>query len=146
METTSSHIKKLDTLSEVQNLVEVFTLAFEQKYTVTDEYLTNMLNDDKTLMLGLYRNNDIVGGLVAFEMMAIHGTKELYIYDIAVHPEHQKQGFGRALMEHLKKEAKKMNVQMIFVEAESEDKGAVGFYRSLGGEEVSVNHFNFKVT
>jgi aminoglycoside 3-N-acetyltransferase I len=138
-------IQKIHSLSDVKALVSVFALAFEQKYGVTDEYLSKILEDDKTLILGALRDTKIVGGLVAMEMMPIHGTKEFYIYDIAVHPEYQKQGLGKALIEHLKREAKKRGIDTIFVEAESEDDGAVAFYRALGGEEVSVNHFNFTV-
>ncbi len=138
-------IQKIHSLSGVKALVSVFALAFEQEYSVTDEYLSKMLEDDKTLILGAFIETKIVGGLVAMEMMPIHGTKEFFIYDIAVHPEYQKQGLGKALIEHLKLEAKKRGIETIFVEAESEDGGAVAFYRALGGEEVSVNHFNFTV-
>jgi aminoglycoside 3-N-acetyltransferase I len=138
-------IQKIHSLSDVKALVSVFALTFEQEYSVTDEYLSKMLEDDKTLILGAFIDTKIVGGLVAMEMMPIHGTKEFFIYDIAVHPEYQKQGLGKALIEHLKLEAKKRGIETIFVEAESEDGGAVAFYRALGGEEVSVNHFNFTV-
>jgi ribosomal protein S18 acetylase RimI-like enzyme len=82
---------------------------------------------------------------IAFEMCPIHGSKELYLYDIAVHPNHQKQGIGTKLIELLREEAKARGVATIFVEAESEDAGAVAFYRKLGGEEVAVNHFNFNL-
>jgi aminoglycoside 3-N-acetyltransferase I len=138
-------IQKIHSLSDVKALVSVFALAFEQEYIVTDEYLSQMLEDEKTLILGAFIDTKIVGGLVAMEMMPIHGTKEFYIYDIAVHPEYQKQGLGKALVDHLKREAKKRDIETIFVEAESEDEGAVAFYRALGGEDVSVNHFNFTV-
>ena len=138
-------IQKIHSLSDVKALVSVFTLAFEQEYSVTDEYLSKMLEDDRTLILGALKDTEIVGGLVAMEMMPIHGSREFYIYDIAVHPEYQKQGIGKALLDHLKQEAKKRGIETIFVEAESEDESAVAFYRAIGGEEVSVNHFNFKV-
>jgi aminoglycoside 3-N-acetyltransferase I len=141
----SVHIQQVSSLSDVKALVSVFTLAFEQEYSVTDAYLSQMLQNEKTLILGAFHDTKIVGGIVAVEMIPIHGTKEFYIYDIAVHPEYQKQGIGKALIEHLKKEAKKRDIETIFVEAESEDDGAVAFYRALGGEEVSVNHFNFTV-
>jgi aminoglycoside 3-N-acetyltransferase I len=139
------NIQQLRTLGEVKALVSVLALTFEQEYIVTDEYLLKMLEDDKMLILGVARDTKIVGGLVAMEMIPIHGSKEFYIYDIAVHPEYQKQGLGKALIEHLKLEAKKRGIETIFVEAESEDEGAVAFYQALGGEEVSVNHFNFTV-
>jgi aminoglycoside 3-N-acetyltransferase I len=137
------HIQHLSSLSDVKALISVFTLAFGQGYTVTDEYLSKMLEDDRTLVLGAFEDTEILGGLVAIEMRPIHGSKEFYIYDIAVHPEHQKQGIGKALIEHLTQEARKKGIETIFVEAESEDEDAVAFYRALGGEEVSVNHFNF---
>jgi aminoglycoside 3-N-acetyltransferase I len=138
-------IQKIHRLSDVKALISVFALAFEQEYSVTDEYLCKMLEDDKTLILGAFRGAEILGGLVAMEIIPIHGTKEFYIYDIAVHPKYQKQGIGKALIEDLKQEAKKRGIGTIFVEAESEDKGAVAFYRTLLGEEVSVNHFNFLI-
>jgi ribosomal protein S18 acetylase RimI-like enzyme len=48
-------------------------------------------------------------------------------------------------MAYLQAEARKQHIATIFVEAESEDAGAVAFYRKLGGEEITVNHFNFTV-
>jgi aminoglycoside 3-N-acetyltransferase I len=136
----------LNTVNELQKLISVFTLAFESEYKVSDTYLEKILESTTTLVLGAIDNDEIVGGLVAMEMSPIHGTKEFYIYDIAVHPEHQQKGIGKKLIEHLKMEAKNRGIETIFVEAESEDTGAVEFYRKIGGEEVAVNHFNFNIS
>lgn len=139
-------IKKLENVEEIKELIAVFSLAFESSYDTSDEYLLSMLENSSCIILGAVVEGRIVGGLVAFEMTPIHGTKELYIYDIAVHPEFQKQGLGKKLMAAIKEEARIRGVGTIFVEAESEDEGAVAFYRALGGEEVVVNHFNFTTT
>lgn len=136
-------IKKLENVEELKELIAVFSLAFESSYDTSDEYLLSMLKNTSCVILGAVVESRIVGGLVAFEMTPIHGTKEFYIYDIAVHPLSQKQGVGKKLMEATKEEAHARGVGTIFVEAESEDEGAVAFYRALGGEEVAVNHFNF---
>lgn len=136
-------IKSLSEVSELRGLITVFVTAFESEYKVSDEYLSAMLHNSSCVILGALIDDRIVGGLVAFEMTPIHGTKEFYIYDIAVHPEFQKQGIGTRLMEALKQEARTRGVGTIFVEAESEDEGAVAFYRAIDGEEVAVNHFNF---
>lgn len=136
-------IKKLENIEELKELVATFSLAFESEYDTTDSYLSTMLENTSCVIFGALIESRIVGGLVAFEMTPIHGTKEFYIYDIAVHPEFQKQGVGKKLMEVLKQEAQARGVGAIFVEAESEDEGAVAFYRAIGGEEVAVNHFNF---
>ncbi len=138
-------IIKINSVEQLRKLISVFSVAFETEYEVTDEYLSKMLESGTTLVLGVAQEEKIVGGLVAMEMSPIHGTKEFYIYDIAVHPEHQQKGIGKKLIEHLKIEAKSREVKTIFVEAESEDAGAVEFYRKIGGEEVAVNHFNFNI-
>lgn len=140
-----STIKKLENLDELKELVAVFTLAFESEYNTSDSYLSSMLQNSTCVIMGAFVEARIVGGLVAFAMTPIHGTKEMYIYDIAVHPEFQKRGLGAQLMEALKQEARGRGVETIFVEAESEDEGAVAFYRAIGGKEVAVNHFNFNV-
>ncbi len=138
-------ITKLNTVTELRELISVFSLAFESEYKVEDAYLGKMLESSTTLVLGAMEDEKIVGGLVAIEMLPIHGAKEFYIYDIAVHPEYQQKGIGKKLMASLKEEAKMRGVETIFVEAESEDTGAVAFYRKIGGEEVAVNHFNFNI-
>lgn len=138
-------IKMLTEIHEIQDLMKVFALAFESEYQTDDTYLENMLENNSTILIGAFGLTDIIGGLVAFEIHPIHGKKEIYIYDIAVHPDYQKQKIGTHLIDYLKDEAKLRGIDTIFVEAESEDDGAVAFYRAIGGEEVQVNHFNFKI-
>lgn len=138
-------IKKIEKLDELKRLIQVFTLAFETEYNTTDKYLENMLANKNMLTLAAFLEDEVIGGLVAFEMTPIHGTKELYIYDIAVHPKKQKQGVGSKLLDQLKLEAKEIGVGTIFVEAEADDTGAVAFYRAIGGEEIPVSHFNFNL-
>ncbi len=138
-------IKKLENIAELKELATAFSLAFESPYNTTDEYLSSMIKNSSCVILGAVVEAHVVGGLVAFFMTPIHGTKELYVYDIAVSPLFQKKGLGKQLVEALKQEARARGVGTIFVEAESEDEGAVAFYRAIGGEEVAVNHFNFNI-
>lgn len=138
-------VKELTSLDVLRELTKVFTLAFETTYDVSDQYLSEMLENESTVILGAFEETTLVGGVVAFEFSPIHGAKEMYLYDIAVHPDFQKKGIGRKLMSQLKQVAQSRGVETIFVEAESEDDHAVKFYRSIGGEEVLVNHFNFVV-
>ncbi len=147
MTTKSSEIevKTIDTTQELRQLTSVFSLAFEEKYEVDDAYLSGMLANPSALIIGAFEHEEIIGGIVAFEMNPIHGAKELYIYDIAVHPDYQKQGIGTKLIEYLKEESKKRGIKTIFVEAEAGDDDAVAFYRAIGGEEEPVKHFNFSL-
>ncbi len=138
-------IRIIKSIPELRELTSVFSLAFEEKYEVDDAYLTGMLANPSALLIGAFEHEEVIGGIVAFEMNPIHGAKELYIYDIAVHPAHQKQGIGKGLIEYLKEESQKRGIKTIFVEAEAGDDGAVSFYRAIGGEEELVKHFNFKL-
>lgn len=138
-------IKTITTIEELRQLINVFATTFEEAYNADDTYLDNMLENNSTILIGAFGVADLIGGLVAFEIHPIHGKKEIYIYDIAVHPDYQKQGIGTHLIDYLKDEAKNRGVDTVFVEAKSEDEGAVAFYRAIGGEEVVVNHFNFKI-
>ena len=138
-------IETIDTINKLKELIAVFSIAFEDEYIANDQYLANMLENKSTVILSAIVDDKVVGGLVAFEFNPIHGSKEFYIYDIAIHPDFQKQGIGKKLIAHLKAEAKQKGIKTIFVEAESEDAGAVAFYRAIGGEEVGVRHFNFNL-
>lgn len=138
-------IKKIENINELRELSKVFALAFESEYTLTGVYLETMLQNPICVIFGAISDQEIVGGLVAFEMTPMHGTKELYVYDIAVHLAYQRKGIGAKIVNALKDEAKVRGVGTIFVEAELEDKDAVAFYRAIGGEEIVFGHFNFKI-
>ena len=98
----SISIEIINTIDKLKELIAVFSIAFEDEYIATDQYLANMLENKSTLILGAIVDDKVVGGLVAFEFNPIHGSKEFYIYDIATHPDFQKQGIGKKLIEHLK--------------------------------------------
>lgn len=138
--------RRLATAHELRNLQELFTVVFESEpgRTVSDEYLEKLLQKAEFLALGAFDGDRLVGGVTAYELDLISGVKEFYLYNIAVHGEYQKQGIGKHLMEALREEARARGVDTIFVEAESDDGGAVAFYRSLKAEELSVAHFNIR--
>lgn len=139
-------IVPLTNIEELRELLRVFSRAFENDYNVGDRYLEELLKNNSTRVFGAIRNGSIVGGVVACELLPIHGAKEIYIYDIAVEPRFQQQGIGKIIFKKLEEYAKRVGAKTIFVEAEAEDTGAVTFYRKLNGEEVLVNHFNFNVS
>lgn len=134
-------IKTIDTVPELQALMAVCEKAFESAYVADDVYLEKMLTERNGIYLGAYDNERLVGGVVAFELLPLHGIRELYLYDIAVDPEYQRQGIGAMLIAAIKEEATKRDIRVVFVEAEADDEGAVAFYRAIGATEVSVTHF-----
>lgn len=70
-------------------------------------------------------------------------SRELFIYDLAVHPDHQRRGIGRALVEALRALGTSEGIGVAFVPADNEDDHALAFYEALGGEAAPVTIFTF---
>jgi aminoglycoside 3-N-acetyltransferase I len=70
-------------------------------------------------------------------------TTELFIYDVAVRPDRQRRGVGRALWTALLAEASAAGIAVMFVPAETADVHAIEFYRALGGTPTPVTMFTF---
>jgi aminoglycoside 3-N-acetyltransferase I len=51
----------------------------------------------------------------------------LFIYDLAVHPDHQRRGAGRALIPALRAKAADCAISVAFVPADNEDTHALDF-------------------
>lgn len=63
---------------------------------------------------------------------------EASLFNIAVHPDFQRQGHGRALLNHLIAELKQRQVLTLWLEVCQSNAPAIALYRALGFNEVSV--------
>ena len=89
-------------------------------------------------------DGDVVGGLTAHTLPLTSGEQsEVFIYDIAVAPAHQRKGIGRGLVEELRRLAASAGVGEVFVAADNDDAHALDFYRALGGTPAPVTIFTF---
>ncbi|QTF09953.1 ribosomal protein S18-alanine N-acetyltransferase [Brenneria izadpanahii] len=63
---------------------------------------------------------------------------EATLFNLAVHPDHQRQGIGRELLEHLIQELEERDIFTLWLEVRASNKGAIALYESLGFNEVSL--------
>lgn len=70
----------------------------------------------------------VIGTVSMFIWPRFYGSVA-HIEDVAVHPEYQGRGIGRALMEHVQQEAKKRNCYKIVLDCSEENQE---FYVRLG--------------
>ena len=130
----------------MQKLVQLFHIVFEtgNANVAGTSHLEKLLSNPVFIALALVRGNEIAGGLTAYELPAYYSASpEIYIYDIAVHPQFQRKGLGEKLLSALEDHCRRNGIATMFVEAHEEDAHAIDFYRATGGKAEKVVHFNY---
>jgi aminoglycoside 3-N-acetyltransferase I len=109
--------------------------------TLSDAYVDRLLGRADFWVIAALSDDDLVGGLTAHTLpMTRTQVSEVFIYDLAVRPEHQRRGVGRGLIAHLRGAA---GAAEIFVAVDDEDAHALDFYRAVGGSAAPVTIFTF---
>lgn len=93
-------------------------------------------------------NNKLVGFLTAHRLQRFDTRKaEVLLYEIGVLPKYQKRGIGKALLAELKKWAKEVGADEIWVLTAQSNKAAIALYTASGGSVESNNEqlFVFKI-
>jgi len=111
----------------------------------SDAYLEALLAKEHVIALVALIGQEVVGGLVAYELDKFERTRrELYIYDLAVGEAHRRQGIATALIERLREIAAKRGAWVVYVQADYGDEPAIALYDKLGTREA-VLHFDIEV-
>lgn len=143
-------IKKLSRHDNAEfiSLIKVFEEVFEMKdFSMPDEkYLQQVLAKDDFFVFVALHENEVVGGLTSYILHQYYSTQPLvYIYDLAVKIEFQRQGIGKRLIACNNNYCKDINVEVVMVQADEVDAYAIDFYRSTGGTGEKVIHFDYKL-
>lgn len=120
--------------------------VFEDEYEPRDSVvgLPALLADDRFWAFAALDGDEVVGGLTAHVVpMTRDATDELFIYDVAVRPDRQRQGVGRLLMTATIAAAAADGIDVVFVAADDDDEHALDFYRALGGRPGPATFFDF---
>jgi aminoglycoside 3-N-acetyltransferase I len=126
-------------------MAEVFA---ERARPLGDDYLRRLLARDDFWALAAFAGDgdgdDLVGGLTAHTLpMTRDEVCEIFIYDIAIRSDRQRQGVGRRLIETLRAMAARQGLDEVFVPADADDDAAIAFYRALGGKASPAMIFDF---
>jgi aminoglycoside 3-N-acetyltransferase I len=131
----------------VSALNDLFGQAFRDRETYcasppSAEYLQSFLSKDHIIALAAFMEEEIVGGLVAYELQKLERERsEIYIYDLAVAEAHRRRGIATGLIEHLRGIAKQRDTWVMYVQADYGDGPAIALYTKLGTRE-DVMHFD----
>jgi aminoglycoside 3-N-acetyltransferase I len=131
-------------------LLRVFGEAFAEPQTYQgavprDAYLESFLRLPQTIALVAQEGEEVVGGLVAYELVKFEQERrEIYIYDLAVGEGHRRRGVATGLIRELQRIGRARGAWVIYVQADPGDEPALRLYESLGTRE-DVYHFDIPV-
>ncbi len=63
---------------------------------------------------------------------------EAHIFNVCVHPDHRRQGWGRQMMRALLEDARRRGAHTAFLEVRPSNQAAIQLYRGLGFNEVGM--------
>ncbi|MEP7321774.1 MAG: GNAT family N-acetyltransferase [Saprospiraceae bacterium] len=135
-------------LTLFRNLLILFNEIFESDNETIpgDLYLKSLLSNPNFLVFVLMIEGIVVGGVTAYVLPKYYSeASELYLYDVAIHTDLQRQGLGRDLIETVKQYCFSHKISEAFVDAHAEDTHAFEFYQSTGGRADNVFHFTYKI-
>jgi aminoglycoside 3-N-acetyltransferase I len=132
-------------VERAQVLFATMAAVFEiDSEPLSDDYLARILVREEFWALAASVDGRIVGGLTAHTLPLTRAeVSEVFIYDIAVISDYQRQGIGRQLVATLRAEATAFGITVVFVPADNEDAHALDFYQALGGVATPVTIFTF---
>lgn len=142
--------KKLQSGDELKftDLVLLFNKEFESTDLtyVNSKNITKLLGNPQFVCLTALIGGKVVGGLTAhkLDMYDREGTS-MYLYDLAVSKEYQRNGIGSRLVNELIAYCKSEGINELFVQADAVDQHAIEFYKKNGGESSQTFHFSFKL-
>jgi aminoglycoside 3-N-acetyltransferase I len=134
-------------LPRLRALLALFGDAFDDRETYVgrqpdDAYLQRLLASDTFIAIAAFSGTQVVGGLAGYVLPKFEQARsEFYIYDLAVEVGHRRRGIASALIDHLRNEASRRGIYVIFVQTDPGDDPAIALYTKLGVRE-DVLHFD----
>lgn len=92
-------------------------------------------NNDNALFIAFWEGK-ASGFLTAHRLQRFDKRKAgVLLYEIGVHPDYRRRGIGKALIEEVKKWAKEVGADKVWVLTDKNNEAAMAMYKSAGGIE-----------
>lgn len=118
------------TSKELDRVLAIEHLAYDTPWSKTQ--FINSLNNPQAFASLL-----VVDGQVLGYFVALRALDSADLLNICIHPDHQQQGLGVQLFDHLVQQLQTLNLDTIFIEVRVSNKSALSFYQTLGFEVIA---------
>ena len=143
-EILTRRLKPGDTELAISAFAMMVSVFEETGAPLSGSYVERLLTRNDFWAFVALDGTDIVGGLTAHALPMTRAERsEMFIYDVAVRPDYQRQGVGRRLVAAVRDAARDRGIDDVFVAADEDDAHALDFYRSLGGSPSMSAIFTF---
>ncbi len=78
---------------------------------------------------------EIDGRIVSYGIMSV-GAHEAHVLNLCVDPAYQQLGYGRMMLEHLVKTAKRLNAELCLLEVRESNSRAIRLYHAAGFNQI----------
>ena len=125
-------------LKHIEQIEELEKLCFSVPWT--RQQLISQLPDNMHVFLAAVSGEEVLGYV---GMMYV--LDEGYISNVAVSPEHRRQGIADALINELLSRAKMLELSFVTLEVRDSNQGARALYKKHGFTDVGLrkNYYNF---
>ena len=79
-----------------------------------------------------------IGGILSGYAIMSVAAGEAHILNLCIHPEYQRSGYGRRLLNALLVNADEVGVERVFLEVRPSNGAAIKLYRAAGFEQIGV--------
>jgi len=114
---------------DIERVLEIEQVSFPSPWSRTA--FENELHKPISLFLVAQVGEDVAGYIIAY-----HYAESSHIVNIAVAPEYRRHGIGRKLLEKAVEEAKRDNLDFVFLEVRASSLPARRLYESMGFQPV----------
>jgi aminoglycoside 3-N-acetyltransferase I len=99
---------------------------------------SELLADDRTLFLGAFQGEAVVGFLLGYELIRRHSeASHLFVYELGVDPQHRRRGVATALMDEVASVARRRGIRSAFLLTNESNGPAMALYDRLGGRRLN---------
>lgn len=147
METRYARVTDIDRINEL--FWELDTDAIEsqpehfRRGKRTDEYLQELITDDKSDFLLAIKDQKIIGFSLLFEkkvkdLSLLVPNQYTYIQDFVITKDYRNHGYGKILLEASKRWAKEHNTRYLRLSVMPENTRGIHFYKDNGMKEQMI--------
>jgi aminoglycoside 6'-N-acetyltransferase I len=105
--------------------------------------IEKFLNEQNHILMVACLNGRVIGQLTAMVHLHLDSPDEVYIDNLGVTPQHQRQGVATKLIERMLDICRELGCQNVWVATDLDNKAAAALYRQTGAVGETVSMFSY---